>query len=260
MGVFKPDSGNRNVVDYPLAFIKGTFMCQEGCEITLHSHTTGPIFQTRSKQSASSVFKALIPLERGSNRIRFSCNHFSLQKTIIFEPCREPIAYVRAIYVNFEGHDGSFQAPADMQSCLDSACKRIGLAVRLLQTITAETIFSETGSRRTFLCAGDFQAPKENPPHTPASPASAAVWCVKSSLSHKEAQSLTPQELWVKLAREFCKLFPQDIGKAKWLAIASCTEYKNVSSKEAIPVTYEGILSRAVAHCALGKTNLRYSH
>lgn len=153
----------------------------------------------------------------------------------------------------FKDHDGSFQAPPDQSSDATSACRRIGLAVRLLQAVMADTISAETGLRRTFTCAGDSPVPLRSQPYITASPLSAAVWCVRSRLTLQKAQSLSSLRLWVCLAKELDGIFVEDRDKGKWLAVVSCTEFRPVIYPEVIPETHEDALARTKGYCAMGK-------
>nr|CDS28170.2 zinc metalloproteinase YIL108W [Hymenolepis microstoma] len=152
-------------------------------------------------------------------------------------------------------HEGSFQAPKDVPFDTESACHRLGLAARLLQTLTAETIYSETGHRRTFIFAGDLP-PSHYLPRISASYSSAAVWCVKSKLDYWEAQRLSPIELWEHIGRELDGFFPEDRNKAKWLTVISCTEYRPLIGTETIPLSHEEAILRTKGYCALGAGGL----
>lgn len=152
----------------------------------------------------------------------------------------------------FDGHDGSFQSPKDASSNVESACRRLGLAARLLQTLTAEAIFAETERRRTFTFAGDSTYSSNVPPRVPASFSAAAVWCVQSKLKFSDAQDLPALQLWEYLGREIDSLFPEDRQRAKWLVVISCTEYRSLIGLETVPSSHEEAISRTKGYCALG--------
>lgn len=245
-------------VSHPLYLLKGNFQCQNRCVPYVISDIPAQCFQTRSNISVASIlYKALVPLTEGVNHVTVSCPHKSLMSNVCLLSPNIKRPYVKAIYVVFGGHDGSFQTPHGVPSNVDSACKRIGLALRLLQTATAETIFAETGEKCTFACAGDVKDDPQTPfPYKTASPCSCAVWCINSSLQFQEAQHLEPKKLWESVGRDLCRIFPEDINRVKWLAIVSCTRYQIVVDSEQPPALYEDIISQTAGHCALGSAGL----
>nr|VZH89407.1 unnamed protein product [Spirometra erinaceieuropaei] len=166
------------------------------------------------------------------------------------------VPYVRPVYMTFAGDGGKFQAPADVDCSPLSACKRIGLAVRLLQSILAESIYAEVGIRRTFTCAEDEVKPGTPSPTIPASASCAAVWCIESSLSLSQCLELPPKELWARVAHDLIRKFPHDLPNAKWLVVLSCARYKPLEASEPTPFTHEEIIHHSSGHCALGAGGL----
>ncbi|KAM7535509.1 hypothetical protein Aperf_G00000101934 [Anoplocephala perfoliata] len=147
-------------------------------------------------------------------------------------------------------------SPKDLSSDVESACRRLGLAARLLQTLTAEAIFAETEHHCTFYFAGDSTCPSNIPPRLPASFSTAAVWCIKSKLTFTDAQNLPALQLWEHLARELDGFFPEDRQRAKWLVVISCTEYRPLVDLESVPSSHEEAISRTKGYCALGTGGL----
>ncbi|KAL5967389.1 hypothetical protein TSMEX_004863 [Taenia solium] len=239
-------------VDYPLFLLRGTFSCHLSCQPITVTKTNSILFKTSSKTAPGVFFKALISLDTGLNSVSICCPHISYNCAIKKVPVDDTRPYVRCIYVVFRGHDGSFQAPPNVPCDSDSACRRFGLAVRLLQTLTAETIFAETGCRRTFVCAGDLSTPSNLQPRVVASPVSVAVWCIQSRMDFQEAQSVSSLHLWECLARELDAIFWEDRGRAKWLAVVSCTEFRPLTSSEIMPTSHEEVIARTKGYCALG--------
>ncbi|KAM3182392.1 hypothetical protein ACTXT7_012488 [Hymenolepis weldensis] len=242
-------------VDYPLFLLKGIFTCSPGCHPTITTANKCTVFQNPSICKNEVFFKALIPLQVGVNDIKIGCSHASYYLTINRVELNDNRSYIRCIYVVFGGHEGSFQAPKDVPSNVESACYRLGLAARLLQILTAETVYAETGNRRTFIFAGDLP-PSNYLLRTPASYSSAAVWCVKSKLNYREAQRLSAIELWEHIGRELDGFFPEDRNKAKWLTVISCTEYRPLIGTETIPLSHEEAILRTKGYCALGTGGL----
>ncbi|VDO04887.1 unnamed protein product [Rodentolepis nana] len=246
---------HNDIVDYPLFLLKGVLACSSGCHPIITTVNKCTVFRNSSKLAIEVPFKALIPIRIGENDIKISCSHAAYYLTIKRAPPNDNRSYIRCIYVVFDSHEGSFQAPKDVPFGIESACHRLGLAARLLQTLTAETIYSETGHRRTFIFAGDLPS-SHYLPRTSASYSSAAVWCVKSKLNYLEAQRLPPIELWEHIGRELDGLFPEDRNKAKWLTVISCTEYRPLVGVETIPLSHEEAISRTKGYCALGAGGL----
>lgn len=244
-------------IDYPLLLLKGVFERSCGCNLNVVSHLSDSElvleYCKTSSRWRSSVFKSFILLKNGANQIKIGCNHvtYSLQVNNI---CTRSYTFVRAVYVTFQNSAGNFQAPKEVDTSIQSACRRLGLAVRLLQTLTAETMLAEMGDRKTFKCAGDMKDKYE--PLIQANEASAAVWCIQNSLNVSSAQALSAEALWEHVARDRCKKFPEDIPCGKWLAIVSCTHYQPLDLNEKTPVLHEDMIARTRGHASLGKCSV----
>ncbi|KAL7060788.1 hypothetical protein AAHC03_09400 [Spirometra sp. Aus1] len=196
-----------------------------------------------------------MPLLHGTNELTVACSHHSISLHLHYLKTAG-VPYVRPVYLTFVGDGGKFQAPADVDCSPLSACKRIGLAVRLLQSILAESIYAEVGIRRTFTCAEDEVKPGTPSPTIPASASCAAVWCIESSLSLSQCLELPPKELWTRVAHDLIRKFPHDLPNAKWLVVLSCARYKPLEASEPTPFTHEEIIHHSSGHCALGAGGL----
>ncbi|VDL99745.1 unnamed protein product [Schistocephalus solidus] len=229
-------------VHYPLLLLKGSVGGYCGCsQITVNIlDSTFEIFEIKSHLSARH-FKTLTPLFHGTNELTVACSHHAVSLHLHYLRAGGG-PYVRPVYMTFTGDDGKFQAPEDVDCSPLSACKRIGLAVRLLQSILAESIYAEVGIRRTFACAEDKIKPETPAPMIPTSTSSAAVWCVESSLSLSQCLKISPNELWTIVARDLVRSFPYDLPNTKWLVILSCARYKPLEASEPTPSTHEEIL------------------
>lgn len=182
-------------------------------------------------------FKCLVELNLEENHIVIECCGRALDLTLHYKP-RKTILSVIPLYIICHGHDGKFQAPTGIDNSIRSACERIAVGAKLIQTITAEKMYECNMGRKTFQLERDID---------PSAPD-----CVTfhSHLSHERARKMKPHELWEHFGRE---LMMSSLGSnnRKFLAFLSCTRY-NPPTDGTIPNTYAEMLSAMEAHVALG--------
>ncbi|KAH8854385.1 hypothetical protein KSF78_0001677 [Schistosoma japonicum] len=200
-----------------------------------------------------SMFKAFVPLSLGCNTLQLKCEHHLAEFRIIYTHGRDSRLVVKPIYVICSDDNGNFQAPKGVACTKDSACKRIGLGIRLLQTLTAEAFLSELGKRFTFLIETEFG---QNSSENISQLFSDACTYHYSSLSKCDITNHTPEDVWRKLAYELHKAYPCNFENTKWIAFVSCTRYHPSSEIISEFLSYSEILHRTTAHFALGTGGL----
>jgi hypothetical protein len=145
---------------------------------------------------------------------------------------------VTPVYIICQGHDGLFQAPTNVDNTVPSACERIALGARLIQSLTAEKLYESKVGRKTFQLEYDL------------SQSGSECIVFHSRLPVEKARKMDPVELWKYFG---CELMISHLGNKdrKFLALLSCTLYHLPENKES-PKTHEDALSAVQAHVALG--------
>lgn len=127
------------------------------------------------------LFKFLVELEEGRNYLKIEYCNEALILTIDYVPSRSEHAVI-PLYVICDGHDGRFQAPEDEDNSVESACRRITLCAKILQSITAEKLFENSFGRKTFKLGGDCKI-------------------FRSRLNYLEARKMNQEQLWRTIGR-----------------------------------------------------------
>lgn len=124
----------------------------------------------------NNLFKFLIELDEGRNYMKIEYCNETLNLTLDYIPSKSEYAVI-PLYVICEGHDGRFQAPEDEDNSIESACRRITLCAKLLQSITAEKLLENSFGRKTFKLDSDCKL-------------------FKSRLNYLEAINMNQEQLW----------------------------------------------------------------
>lgn len=182
-------------------------------------------------------FKCLLKLEHGINR--FILKYCTTQQDFIlnFKP-RQTEYCVLPVYIIFKGHDGRFQAPEHEDNSIESACDRIDIGIRLLQSVTAERLREGGFGRRTFQLQSDLDQ---------------SVPCCNvfySQILVEDAHAADNSTLWQWLGRE---LMTSSLGMKnfKFVAFLSSTLYKGELLTKQNP-THADIVQCTQGHVALG--------
>lgn len=234
------------VLCYSLPLIKGQIFTKNGSKcfncstgkITLHHYNdSGSIISTTEWPVVNSEFKCLVSLllERNFLILEYCGNQLKLN--VQYQP-RRTIFRVTPVYIICQGHDGQFQAPVDVDNTVPSACERIALGARLIQSITAEKLYEAKMGRKAFQLEYDLN--RSGPE------------CVvfRSQLPVEKARKMHPRELWEQFGRELM-ISPIGNRDRKFLAFLSCTRYNLPQNKEP-PKTHDEMLSAMEAYAALG--------
>ncbi|CAL8072068.1 unnamed protein product [Calicophoron daubneyi] len=136
-----------------------------------------------------------------------------------------------------------------------AACRRIGFAMRLLQTLTAESLFAEGVQRHTFLCS-DREYRLTPADSNEVSPTHVQCWLHYSNISREEWLNDAPVTVWRKLAKEIYNRYEDIFPTSKWVAFVACSRYNFPAETSTHNLTYEEMLQFSKAHFALGTGGL----
>lgn len=233
-----------NVVSYPIIFLKGKVTCDQ-CDTLLNGIL---LVQNENDSFEFEVlegnFKFINQLTLGFNKLLLHykfVNHFS-RTTIQLQrraSCNSRI--LKLVYVVPRGDAGHFQSSSNFDNSIDSACRKIVMGAKLIQSLIAERLCEQGFGRKTF--------------HLFSLQGSEPVCEVhQSSLTKSEIHALSGEQIWNVTARELLekKCITESV---KVLAFLSCTEYKN-----SVPVTtknqYSDALANVKGYVACGKGHL----
>lgn len=142
---------------------------------------------------------------------------------------------VTPLYIICEGHNGKFQAPTTENNSIESACKRILTAAKLLQCVIAEKLNEQNFGRITFKLEQKCRV-------------------FYSKLPCNTARQLSQKELWSYFAKE---IINSDLNwsKSKFLALLSCTQFRS-NGENNKNLLHEEVLKQTEAYVALGAGGL----
>lgn len=135
------------------------------------------------------------------------------------------------MYIVCQGHDGKFQAPKQEDNTIESACKRILLASKLLQCVTAEKLYENNLGRKTFKLQPQCDV-------------------FQSGLNYLEARKMTGEQLWEHFGREIMNSSIGD-SKKKYLAFLSCSWYNGDQYNSSLK-THDDLVRITDGYVALG--------
>ena len=234
------------VLCYSLPLLKGQiftkngnrcFNCSSGI-ITLHHYNiNGSLISTTEWPVVNSEFKCIASLNLDRNLLILEYYGMQHKLSIIYQPRRTTLR-VTPVYIICQGHDGLFQAPTDIENTVPSACERISLGARLIQSLTAEKLYESKVGRKAFQLEQDLN--RSGPD------------CIvfRSQLTVDKARKMSPRELWEHFGRELM-MSPLGSKDRKFLAFISCTRY-SLPQNKLPPKTHDEILAAMEAHVALG--------
>ena len=231
---------------YSLPLIKGQILTKNGnkcfnCstgKIMLHQYNdSGSLMSATEWPVINCEFKCLVSLLLETNVLILEFGSIQFKLTVEYRP-RRTVLRVTPVYIICQGHDGLFQAPSGVDNTVPSACERIALGARLIQSLTAEKLYESKMERKTFQLEYDLN--RTGPE------------CIvfRSQLPVAQARKMDPRELWRHFGRELM-MSPLGNKDRKFLAFLSCTHYKLLKDKEP-PRTHEDMLAAVEAYVALG--------
>ena len=202
-----------------------------------HYNDSGSLISATEWPVINYEFKCLVSLLLETNVLILELGSIQFKLTVEYRP-RRTVLRVTPVYIICQGHDGLFQAPSGVDNTVPSACERIALGARLIQSLTAEKLYESKMERKTFQLEYDLN--RTGPE------------CIvfRSQLPVAKARKMDPRELWGHFGRELM-ISPLGNKDRKFLAFLSCTRYKLQKDKEP-PRTHEDMLAAVEAHVALG--------
>lgn len=214
---------NGQSVGYPLLLIHGR--ASADCSQIILNH----VGRTSEWPVVETIFRSLVMLTPGSNRIRLSAAD---HPDTVFHITHAPVhssKRVRLLYVLASDSDGSFQAPPGEDNDLASAVRRISVAGLLQQTAIAELLHQADMPRKTFQLETNYDQ-------------SIDVGIIRLPMTLNQIYSLSELQIWLELDAFLRKSDPAWPDR-KYMAYLSMTRFDPVSRS-------------ALAHTALGGGNL----
>ncbi|CAG9863599.1 unnamed protein product [Phyllotreta striolata] len=227
---------NAETVTYPIIKLTGSVQFDANIFCGISKDKRVILHQNDQNTSTSSDlvdnnFKFLVQLSNGKNLITVQYCCESVSVVLEYFPVVSENSVI-PLYVICEDHDGCFQAPAWESNTVESACRRISLASKLLQCVTAEKLYEHGLGRKTFGLDGDCRV-------------------FRSSTSTQQARNMGQMELWESVGREIMKSSFASECK-KYLAFLSCTKYREDKYDEDIIKTHDDLISITDGYVALG--------
>uniref|UniRef100_T1J1B6 3-hydroxyacyl-CoA dehydrogenase type-2 n=1 Tax=Strigamia maritima TaxID=126957 RepID=T1J1B6_STRMM len=220
---------------YSLLLIRGKIInsgkeCKQ--HISLHSQSSSS--NKTNWPIVGREFICYIQLTKGCNILMFTYDDNHLQIRVNYKQL-EVNKFILPVYIICANDNGKFQSPKNVDNSVDSACKRIELAAKMLQLYVAESLFAQGFGRKTFKLPSDDKC---------------LIFC--SDLNRQQAQDMNSNELWKHFA---CELMTSDLGfsdkeNCKFLAFMSFTEYQNNSNEP--PIDHQHMLQMTKGYSALG--------
>ncbi|XP_013186640.1 uncharacterized protein LOC106131910 [Amyelois transitella] len=237
--IFVTNFQNGETVNYSLVLIKGIITRgNSNNQDKILCTTSSDGIKNKSEWNVyNGEFKVIVELKRGENLIELQQSDQQRKVLLLDYTPRKTNLRVTPVYIICQGHDGCFQSPPDIDNSVESACSRLALGSKLIQSITAEKLFESGVGRKTF------QLEHEVDPKKPE--------CIvfRSTLNVNKARKMKQAELWTHFGRE---LMLSDLGsnERKFLGFISCTRFKGTDIDK--PMTHEEIVSLTEAYAALG--------
>lgn len=189
-------------------------------------------------------FKVFIPLRFGVNIVTLKCSHYEALFTLEYRLPVKQEFIVRPVYFICQNEDGNFQSLEGHPNSKEVARRRIGFALRLLQTLTAEAFYIEFGQRHTFLCSENADFDNE-----------LCCGCLihYSKFTTTDIFKLKPKDVWSKVACELHLNYKSVFNSSKWVVFMACTRY--LGNKYGHNQNYDHILKNTNGFYALGMFN-----
>lgn len=231
---------NNETVCFSYLLLKGTILTdyKSACNKMVNSFL---VVENGNKNTVSQVynnkFKAVIKLNLGENRVYLKYCCYTREFVVSFKPRKTDFCVV-PVYIIFRNHTGEFQAPKNVNNCIESACERISVGVHLIQTLIAEKFYESGYLRKTFQLENDLNELIPN------------CRIFRTKLKLEQARAMKSEDLWTYFGRELMSSeFRSDYYK--FLAFISCTKYNGENFGPNIK-SHDDILGLTQAHAALG--------
>lgn len=238
-----------DVVHHSLILLTGEIITPSSGNDKHHHNSQDLIVTYNALDQASwpihnNQFKAIVQLHAGDNTIHLETSNDQAAIHIHYEL---PLTtkFVRPIYIVCTDDDshGQFQGPEGTDCSSESACSRIALGTRLLQSFTAEKLREHGLGRKTFALECDLY------------PSRPPCRVFRSKLTLKQAYSMSGGELWMYFAKELMSSSEFDHKDCcKWFAFMSFTRYAppGGGGDRLLPRSHSEVLQFTKGHTALG--------
>lgn len=199
-------------ISHSVVLIKGAINnCCSQDVVIIENLDTGENVPSKNikRQNNCGSFKCLIRLRPNKNILNLKYCHFSKTIHLYFDKLNVVNRFVvKVYYVICEGHDGRFQSDNTDENSIYVACKRINLAIDLIQCLFAEKLFENGFRRKTFQ----------------------SIQCqtFQSKLKVEEARSWSANEIWTFLAKEMIAVDEC----AKYVGLLGCTRYNGIENED----------------------------
>lgn len=195
---------------YSIALIKGeifNYNHRNGVTILQIVNENKPKFIENVEITIDGKFKVAVELTPGANLLKLQFCCIANEISIFFNKKNSPRYLLRIFYIICNNHDGSFQAPEDIDNCIERACEKIDLAIQMVQCLFAEMLTKHEFIRKSF----EFIKCKP----------------FQSSLSVEEARKMNQNDLWMYHAKEILAQETDSHHKYKYFGILACTRCEN---------------------------------
>lgn len=193
-----------DTITYAITLIKGLISNYTHVDNLEVQAIVGGNIVDSSSISRNGEFKAIVQLSPGINHliIAFCCIKRSI--TINYAHQTQRKCHVKTFYIICKDHDGCFQSPFASNSA-ETACRKINLAMALVQCLYAEMLVNAGFPRKTF----EFS---ECQPFS-------------SKLDLNAARQWSSHQLWQHHAKEIlCAEMNQSDNASKFVGVLSCTK------------------------------------
>uniref|UniRef100_A0A182P2H1 Glycolipid transfer protein domain-containing protein n=1 Tax=Anopheles epiroticus TaxID=199890 RepID=A0A182P2H1_9DIPT len=182
------------------------------------------------RQQSTRKFRVLLRLFPGENQYEVQyCSSKACVSLIYTAP--ESQFTVAPVYIVCKGHSGRYQSNEnDSTNDSEHACRKITLAIELLQCLYAEKLAEHGFGRKTF----DLGAPCRP---------------FYSELEWEKSATMREDELWRHFATELVQGKHYDMGRVKVVGFLSSTHFDGITDGD---FSYENIRKKTTGHAALG--------
>ncbi|MCB0060080.1 MAG: hypothetical protein KDE45_23740 [Caldilineaceae bacterium] len=143
-GSLTVDNFNNNAtLYYDLPLLKGT--APGSSSVTVTTATSSVQWSVNDGR-----WRAFVPLNRGRNDILFETNNGHKYSFTLHFELPSGSRFVRMVYPRGNDSTGAFQAPENQPHGIENAERRLALAGRILQSLTAELLVEAGATRQTF--------------------------------------------------------------------------------------------------------------
>ncbi|XP_050069728.1 uncharacterized protein LOC126557862 [Anopheles maculipalpis] len=182
------------------------------------------------KQAVYRKLRILLRLSSGENVYEVQYCNVRSSISLVYRVPHTRFTVV-PLYIICKGHSGRYQSHEyDSRNDSDEACRKITLAIELLQCLYAEKLHEHGFGRKTFTLESSCQ-----PFH--------------SQLDWEQSTTMTEGDLWHQFATELVQSNRYDMDRVKVVGFLSSTHFDGISDGD---YSYENIRKKTTGHAALG--------